>query len=174
MNPHFSGTARMKVRITNPVRRAGQTALDGAWHGWADPGGEMGDDGCYPFVFDSPDFHLARVTPPFVAEVQLAAFAHELTIFENEADYNADGEADRPKLAVESCIPSGLFKPGGGETEPPEAYGIFTGRILETERRINPLTDPPFHWALVKTLGARSMSWPIRSWSQVQWSGAGS
>jgi hypothetical protein len=113
----------------------------------------MGNDGCYPFVFDSPDYRLSPVKPPTIVEVQLAAFAHELTLFESEAAYDAN--TDKPKLAVESFIPSGLFQPGGEKTEPPEAYGIFTGRILETERRVNPLTKLPFHWALVKTLGGQ-------------------
>jgi len=43
-----------------------------------------------------------------VAEVQLAAFAHELKLFESEAAYDADGAADQPKFAVESFIPSTL------------------------------------------------------------------
>jgi hypothetical protein len=143
----------MRVRVTADVKREKQTELDGAWHGWADPGGEMGGDGCYPFVFDSPDFHLTRLHVPEIVDVQIAAFAHQLNLFETEAAYDAAGDVGKPKFAVESFIPAGLFRPGGEKTEGPEAQAILAGRILETERRINPLSGQPFQWALVKTLG---------------------
>lgn len=104
---------------------------------------------------DSPDFYLTPLHPPEIVEVQLAAFAHELKLFETEAAYQSDGEKDQPRMAEESFIPAGLFKPGGSNIEPPEAYAVFTGRILETERRQNPVSGEPFYWAMVKTLGGR-------------------
>jgi hypothetical protein len=55
-------------------------------------------------------------------------------------------------LASRSYIPSGTFTPEGGATEPPQAFGIFTGHVLEAATKRNRRTGAPFSWALVDTL----------------------
>jgi hypothetical protein len=153
MNPHFRGKGKMKVCLTNAVKRGG-SEMDGAFHGWADPTEDNNPDtGIYPFVFDVPDFYsLENIKFPFTTTVQISAFAHELSLYENEQDFNAK-QNEKMKFAPESFIPSGLFSPGGQTTEPPEANGIFTGRILEVEEKMNVFTKEKFYWFLVKTLG---------------------
>src|SRR5262245_3733248 len=56
MNPHFSGESAVRVRLTSRITRPGGTPLGGAFHGWAAPAGGDPEGGCYPFVFDAPDF----------------------------------------------------------------------------------------------------------------------
>ena len=40
MNPHFQGNSSVRVGLTAAVARPHDTALDGAFHGWADPQSE--------------------------------------------------------------------------------------------------------------------------------------
>jgi hypothetical protein len=154
MNPHFVGESSTRVALTARLRRPGSTTLDGAFHGWADPQGGEVEGGAYPFVFDAPDFRRHdALTLPAAVEVQIAAFAHELSIFRSEREFR-DSQTGEVKFATQSFIPSGLFTPGGADSGPPEARAIFTGRILRAETRWNESMNRPFHWALVETYGA--------------------
>ena len=151
LNPHFSGSARMRVGITNRVERASDTELDGAFHGWANPAGDALDSGDYPFVVDVPDSDTyADLALPAVHTMQIAAFAHTLSVFADEEAYrSAPQEQEGPRWATESFVPVGLFETSG---EPP-AHAMFTGRVLEAALRTNPATGASFFWALVRTLG---------------------
>lgn len=152
VHPHFTGPARMRVRLNHVIHRENHTALDGSWHAWAEPNGN--GDGLFPFVFDAPDFRLHDLSLSLDAEVQIAAFAHELTIYGSEKEFDSATSRDEPRFGAESFIPSGLFRPDNAGTEiVPEALAIFTGRIIGAETRTNPLTKAQFHWALVKTYG---------------------
>ena len=151
LNPHFSGEARMRVGLIKPIARERDSALDGAFYGWAGAKGNAPDEGQYPFAFDAPDFKRhATLALPAIVSVQLAAFAHELRAFENDEAFQAgetseDGETY--KMAPESCIPSGTF------SDPPESTVIFNGHVLETAQVTNPHTQQTFWWARVRTLG---------------------
>jgi hypothetical protein len=89
---------------------------------------------------------------PAVGDVQIAAFAHELSVFRSEREFQ-DSQTGELKFATESFIPSGLFTPGGETTDPPRAHAVFTGRILEAGTRWNALMNRPFRWATVQTYG---------------------
>ncbi|MEM7293853.1 MAG: hypothetical protein AAF420_10735 [Pseudomonadota bacterium] len=153
MTPHFAGESQVRVGITSRITSSDDTTLDGAFHGWADPSGDDPESGTYPFVFDSPDYQLhSNLRIPSIHPVQVAAFAHEISIFDSVDDYNAS-QSGEPKFASQSFITSGMFSPDGGSTEPPQAYGIFTGHIVQTAKKRNGLTGSSFHWALVDSLG---------------------
>lgn len=152
MNPHFSGNAKMTVRIEKKVIRPNDTVLDGSLYCWADPR-ENEDDGMYPFVFDLPNMATYQsIKLPQIVTVQIAGFAHELSAFRNDEEFEKSQE-QKPRLASEAFIPSGLFHPDGEDTIPPQAYAIFTGHILDTKEIINPYTNNRFNWARIKTLG---------------------
>ena len=153
MNPHYAGRSAVRVGLTTRLPSAGPSELDGSFHGWADPAGDAPDTGCYPFVFDAPDYRLHdELSLPARMEVQIAAFAHEIAAFETEAAYAASQTGDL-KFASQSFIPSGLFTPAGGSTVPPQARAIFAGHVLAADKKINVLTGCAFYWALVETLG---------------------
>lgn len=153
MNPHYAGQSAVRVGLTARLASAGPSELDGSFHGWADPAGDAPDTGCYPFVFDAPDYRLhEELSLPARKDVQIAAFAHEITAFETVAAYEASQTGDL-KYASQSFIPSGLFTPAGDSTVPPQARAIFTGHVLVAEEKINVLTGRAFYWALVETLG---------------------
>lgn len=152
LNPHFAGATVTSVGLTAKLERS-ESILDGAFHGWADPSGDDVESGCYPFVFDAPDFRLCdSVKLPSIVGVQIAAFAHELSAFDSEEAYNAS-QSEGPKFAAESFIPSGLFAPGMESVEPPQAHAILSGQVVDTAMRINPITKSEFLWAKVQTFG---------------------
>jgi hypothetical protein len=153
VNPHFVGESTVRVGLTAKVSRPGESGGDGAFHGWAQPTGDDPDSGCYPFVFDAPDFCChENIAMPSIANAQIAAFAHELTIFSSEEEYDAS-QTGEMKFASQSFIPSGLFSPSGESTQPPQAQAVFTGHILKTEYRTNEVSGVRFLWAKVETLG---------------------
>ena len=153
MNPHYAGRSAVRVGLTARLPSAGPSELDGSFHGWADPAGDAPDTGCYPFVFDAPDYRLHEdLALPAQEEVQIAAFAHEIAAFETVAAYDASQTGD-VMLASQSFIPSGLFTPAGESTVPPQARAIFAGHVLAADEKINVLTGRAFYWALVETLG---------------------
>ena len=153
VNPHFAGKSRRTVCLTERLEGKG-SKMDGSFYAWADPAEENNpESGAYPFVFDVPDFRtIGEIEMPHTVQIQLAAFAHELTYYESEEEYDAS-QKEEPRFAVQSFIPAGLFSSGEGEEESPGALGVFTGTIVECEKRKNHLTGHTFHWLLVETLG---------------------
>ncbi len=153
MAPHFSGESVVRVKITGSIARPDDSALDGAWHAWADPGGELGDDGCYPFVFDAPDAKLHDdLDLPTLTAAQIVAFAHEVSVFATPEEFSAS-QGEGRRFASRSFIPTGLFSSPEESNGPPLAHAIFTGQIVKSERRTNDLTEDAFYWVLVDTLG---------------------
>lgn len=153
LNPHFSGQALMRIGLTRRIAREGDSMLDGAFHGWADPKSDDPESGAYPMVFDAPDYDLHRALDlPAVRDVQLAAFAHQINAFASEEEYHA-GQEQGLQFASKSFIPSGLFGADERSTDPPTATAIFTGHVLNTELLTNAVTGAAFHWAWVSTLG---------------------
>jgi hypothetical protein len=153
LNPHFAGDCVMRVGLTARIERDEASMLDGAFHGWASPSGDDAESGWYPFVFDAPDFRLCdSVKLPSIVEAQIAAFAHELSVFESEEAYYSS-QSEGPKFAAESFIPAGSFTLDMESVEAPQAHAILTGHVLNTALRINPVTKSEFLWAKVQTLG---------------------
>jgi hypothetical protein len=150
LNPHFVGDGRLRFGALE-LRPGEPGTLDGSLHGWVDPPADDPHQGLYPLLVDLPDAHLAQLhlVLPSIVTLQLAAFAHELACYQDEAAYYAAHEQGR-RFAAESFFPTGPFvRPG--EVERAEA--VFTGRVLGAEMRINPATGVAFHVLLVRTLG---------------------
>ena len=124
VQPHFSGKARMLVKLTVPISRETDSPLDGAWHAWAEPDGQ--GTGTYPFVFDTPDFHLHAPDLTRDVEVQIAAFAHEMTVYSSVSEYERATAEEEPRFATESFIPAGLFSPDGGASWETNWFMQFT------------------------------------------------
>ena len=154
VNPHFKGKSKRTVCLTNSFQRP-ESELDGAFHCWADPTEENNpDSGVYPFVFDLPDSKtIGQMEFPKNVEIQLAAFAQELHIYQSEKEY-FDSQTTEMKLAAQSFIPSGLFSVDEENgSNPPKAFGFFTGIIKAYERKTNLFTGEAYYWLLVDTLG---------------------
>ncbi len=154
-NPHFKGISKRIVCLTNALERP-ESELDGAFHCWADPSEENNpDSGAYPFVFDLPDFKtFGQIDFPKNHDIQLTAFAQELSIYDSEKEYE-ESQTTEQKWATQSFVPSGLFSFGEEEKDPnpPQATGMFTGIIKQFDKKRNELTSEEFYWLLVETLG---------------------
>lgn len=152
MHPHFGGKARVRVGVNHRVGRDGDTALDGAFHGWAEPS-DAPDDGAYPFVFDSPDAgRHARTRLPLVTDVQIAAFAVEIRSFPTVEAYDASHAGAELRFASRSFVPTGLFDDGSAEAR---ATALLTGHVVDAATLTNALTGRPYHHALVDSHGGR-------------------
>ncbi len=151
--PCFAGRGRITVRLNARILRSKDTPLEGAFHGWAAPDENDLESGAFPFVFDAVDSgRYSTLELPTVVEAQIAAFAHELSVFPTPDAYS-DSQTGEIKFASQSFIPSGLFSSGGESTDPPGSMAIFTGHVLATERKVNTFTGSEYYWALVDTLG---------------------
>jgi len=154
MNPHFGGKSTVRATLEARVTRQSHTPLDGTFLAWANPAADGALGGEYPFAFDCPDAAtLASVELPASVTLQVAAFAQQLTVHENEAAYNHDRQAQGLSFESRSFIPSGLISPSGEPVVPPESHALFTGHVLEASERHNSVTGEPFWWALVDTVG---------------------
>jgi hypothetical protein len=153
LEPHFSGQARMKVRLLKRVLHPKNTILEGAFYGWANPHIGATAEGDYPFCFSAPDYRMHdALTLPCEVSVQLAAFPREVLAFENQ-DQAKSSNTWMSKMAPESCIPTGTFLPKGGQIDPPNPEIMFRGTVQESSRLTNPDTRQQFFWARVRTLG---------------------
>jgi hypothetical protein len=154
VNPHFAGKSSTRIALQSRIQREEDTTdLDGAFQAWM-PAAEGGAE--YPFVFDSPDaLTYGNLEIPALVDVQITAFAHELSCHASVDAYEAAQPNNRPKLASRSFIPIGLFAPDGAKAKIPEAHATFAGDVVEAATYKNALTGLPYYWALVDTLGAR-------------------
>jgi hypothetical protein len=150
--PHFFGKTGRRVGLQARITRPASTALDGAFYGWANPQDESSESGDYPFVFDAPDYRSHdKLRLPARAQVQLTAFAHELSAHSSEEQYYASQKG--LAYAAEAFVPSGLFSAQPDAEAPPQALAIFAGRVLQFEHMMNAITGTPFAWMQVNTLG---------------------
>jgi hypothetical protein len=110
LNPHFSGSAVMRVGIVERIPPSYEGTLDGAFYGWLAPDSdERPESGQCPVVFDAPNYSvLDELELPVVCSVQLAAFPQQLEVFPSEDEYFAS-QANGPRIASEAFIPSGTF-----------------------------------------------------------------
>ena len=151
-NPHFDGTSRRFVRLTEAIERD-SSELDGGFYAVANPSQEN-DAGDYRFVFDAPDFRVYKeLRLPAGREIQLTAFAsNDFKIYENERAF-LDAQTDGLKSSAKSFTASGLFAANENNDAPPRPIAIFSGEIKAFELRTNELSKENFYWLLVETLG---------------------
>lgn len=151
MNPHFSGATRMRVRIVDRVVIPRGATVNNAFEGWADPDGANEEQlGAYPFVFDSPDFHLYdSMTLPLIEEVQIAAFVEDVSVYRSEEELRAANTGGL-EYAVESFVPLNNFVGDGAMSV---AYAKMSGRVIETRIIENQKTPESFCWARLRTFG---------------------
>lgn len=147
-HPHFAGDTFLPMLIESAVKRDDQTALDGAYAGWANP---TSDEliGTYPVIIDCANYRQRSHTPlPAIATVQVAAFAYEASAFDSPEDFNASQTGDA-RFASQSFVPASALDDAKGVAE-----AFFCGHVSAAEARTNEITGQVFHWARVETYGA--------------------
>ena len=154
-NPHFKGKSKRTVCLTNIIERA-ESEFEGAFHCWAAPTEADNPSGAYPFIFDVPDFKtIGHIDLPKNFDIQLAAFAHDISVYDSEKEYYDNHTQQEGQLAAQAFIPTGLFssEEESKNNKPPPALCVFSGVIKQFERKRNGLTNEEFYWLLVDTLG---------------------
>jgi hypothetical protein len=154
ITPFFEGEGRAPLRVRACCHRPGDNPFEGAFYV------ELGPTIA---LIDVVDFacHANRAVP-FMAIAQIAAFPHELAVYESEAAFDAT-QADRPvKITTRSFLASSLFTSGPEglvflDPEAPDfaapSHAFLTGVVQKAERRRNPETGQEFTWALIATAG---------------------
>jgi hypothetical protein len=153
LNPHYKGKSRRLVELTETMSST-EYPMEGSYHCWAIEENEGENNKIYPFVFEVPDYTaIAPITFPFVATIQLTAFASELSIYDSITAFENAQDAEI-KMAVQSFIPSGLFSsPEEEQPSASRAFGFFAGIINEWEKKRNEMTGAHYYWLLTDTLG---------------------
>ena len=168
-NPHFVGSSRVRLEATQLVRDE-EWPLEGSIYAWAlghpfalasEP-----EQRLFSLLVDLPDFdrHCDRLVCPTIVTLQLAAFAHELRCFPDDAGFaeaavfqrsQEDPAQDSPVIAYapESFVPVGLFHHVGGIGQE-RAEATIAGHVQHAEERSNPATGQRFHYLRVHTYGA--------------------
>lgn len=165
VTPFFHGEGRIAVRVVKKRQRPSDNAFEGAAFVEIDPGPRPHQCATVALI-DLVDYAIwANRVTPFLAQAQIAAFPHDLAIFENEETFSCAQSNEQVKFAPESFFDSGLFSssgeaggqavfhdPGDKDFNAP-SRAFFTGRVLSSERRKNAVTGQFFHKTLVKTVG---------------------
>ncbi len=156
ITPFFEGEGRTPIRVRAMRQRPDDNHFEGAFYV------ELGPTIALIDVVDFARF--AGKSVPFMAVAQIAAFPHQLAVFENEAAFQATQAGKSVQFTPRSFLASGLFAGGNGSGEvvflDPEAEdfraparAFLTGEVQKTERRHNPETGQEFTWALIGTAG---------------------
>jgi hypothetical protein len=154
MNPHFEGKSSVSVAVEARVARDGHTPLDGTFLAWANPPSGAVAGGDYPFAFDCPDAAIHdALTLPAALNAQIAAFAQQVTVYRSPQAYDAAQAAQGLSFGSRSFIPSGIISPAGEPVTPPESHALIVGHVIEAAERRNAVTELPFWWALLDTVG---------------------
>ena len=145
-NPHFEGKSRRTVCLMKEIPRP-ESTLDGAFYAWANPQDPQNpESGDYPFVFDTPNARTFEgISLPQSVTIQLAAFAHELHLYDSEEKFYQQQGAI--KYSAQHFIPAGLFEKDS------KAQASFAGTVKEWKKEDNLFSDGEFYWLLVDTLG---------------------
>ncbi len=153
MNPHFGGSARVRVSVESRVPRPSDTPLDGAFQAWVEPKAGVANR-VYPLVFDCPNSaSYAEAPVPGVGQAQLAAFAHEIEVHATRTAFDRAQAKREVKLDALSFIPAGLFR-GGKQNPEPQATAVLSGIVRSSKTLKNEISGSPFHWARIESYAA--------------------
>ena len=143
VQPHFAGGPRMRLEIQSVVERPEVSPFDGGFLGLTSRGGSnpaLG--GGFPVIFDAPDFpDVKEVFLTAKHDVELAAFALELSVYSSEEEFR-EAEPELKPLGIPSFIPAGMMAEIEGGS--PTAHALMVGKVLEAESVANELTGMEF------------------------------
>ena len=157
MSIHFDGRARFKARLVKRLPR--KSPFDIAVGAWAfdtispSNSSEKNDTmpGDFPFVFDAPDgATYGNLLLPQISEIQLAAFAFEVSTYPTEAAFAAAQQHNETPLAARAFIPTSAF---AQTSNAPPASVLLAGVVLQTEQLENRVGGSQFTWARLETYG---------------------
>jgi hypothetical protein len=155
--PYYAGDSRMKVALLEKTPRREVLPSDGAFlcRGGASAGADW-VAGRNPFVFDTLDYcRYEGLSLPRLSDVQLTAYAFEMTGYEGEEEYDEAYPADEQGYCwdYKHFVPLCMATPRGEGGELQDAGAEISGFVRDTAIVTNPLTGLDFCWARVETIG---------------------
>jgi hypothetical protein len=156
INPHFSGSGRMTVGVTEMLPDP-ENPLQGGITGWAGATVGVPGTGAYPLTAHLPDFDLHRLTllQPAVVTLQIAAFAQEAVVYPHDQAYFA-AQRGEFKLAAESFFPLNgalnLLAAPDPLAGVPVERALMCGHLERVELRKNPVTGQHFYYLTTRVL----------------------
>jgi len=160
LDPHFAGPSRLKVCLTKATWDLERSTM--VLEGRAGPPPHQNDDDLddLPLLmeFDCPTSHLWEKDLPVASTAQIAAFAHEVRVFESVQhfqEYNKKEKAEVRNTFADHSFVSWSVLSSGHDTsnKRKRSTALFTGHVVQSEVKINDETGKYFYWALVETLG---------------------
>ncbi|NJM35721.1 MAG: hypothetical protein HC850_14645 [Rhodomicrobium sp.] len=113
VTPFFQGEGRIPVRVMKKRQRPSDNAFEGAVFVEIEPGPRPHQCATVALL-DVVDYAVwANRVTPFLAEAQIAAFPHDLSIFPSEEAFAKVQAKEKVKFAPESFFASGLFSASG-------------------------------------------------------------
>lgn len=148
LNPHFNGKTESTVSlVSKEVNSKCENCI--RLSGWMTPADDNDpESGLYPFSFSIPNyFQYQEIKFPNLAKVQITAFAQEIKVYRNEAEFNRDNE----KLAPYYFFPA--VKTSADQKAVAEAH--FAGKVEMVKKLKNNLGKQTFYWLVVETYGTK-------------------
>lgn len=154
INPHFSGKCIVPMGLTRHVELAEGSKMDGGFYAWVAPSSEDFDaSGKYPLVFDCPNFDLLIDEPlPALANVQLSAFAHQMSAYADARAFDKAQAAEEIQHDQKSFLATGLFDENYEELDPPLPMALIVGIVKQARRLENPFGGGYYHHVVLETL----------------------
>ena len=154
MNPHFNGKSSVKIELLSCHRRQCDSMLDGTFQGGTKTPRTLHDENVSKFLFDVPDAsNYFDLDLPQIASAQIAAFAHEIS---NQTSGDQCNEAklnNELKFIYQSLEDFYALSDEAMIVDLPEAMVKLSGEVVESTELKNQITNRPYYWALVDTIG---------------------
>lgn len=147
-------TQKVGINVVTPIEN-GEYG-DGTVHGWLNPSEydeKYGwDDGNYPIIVDVPNC-LDYGNDDKIHQAYLTLFAEDVDIFDDENDFYEWQKQDGKELSFNSKFfgPSGMFV--DDEKSEPTAIVLAGLTVIESEKRLNTLSNNEFYWCRASTYG---------------------
>ena len=157
LDPHFAGPSRLKVCLTKATWDLERSTM--VLEGRAGPHHQNEydlDDLPLHLDFDCPTSHLWEEDLPATSTAQIAAFAHEVQVFESAQHFQEYKKKDRAEGRItfaDHAFASWSVLAGRDTNKRNRSTAMFTGHVVQSEVKINDETGKYFYWALVETLG---------------------
>lgn len=151
LDPFFRGTTRMRLGIVTRIQRSDDDPFDGIALAIVQPHEERPDRGVGRLALSLIDYGLHEELPlPLLADYQVAAFAHDLSIYESDEIFS-EAQESGIQFSPESQVPIGLFV--SDRWTAPAPFAQITGHVLSSAVLTNPLTGQAYHHLEVRTFG---------------------
>lgn len=179
-DPHFSGLSRMRMKVTKKLQDGDEVMFHGEARDMLDKFPKQDEE---VYVDEEGNLHINKgiqfqfqcpaslrcgkeLQVPSqdderglypILTAQVAAFAHQIEVFDSLDDYEAHNKKRREEddkaftFDDKSFACFSIWDKQTDEANPEQKLCFFTGRVLQVKERLNEYTGELYYWALVET-----------------------